>query len=69
MTHTTNTARTMTDAEIESAADGTEAAALAAAWWSWHDADGARNDGSMASAMRRCAAWVRGESDDGPART
>lgn len=67
MTTTTNQAlATMTDSEIEHAPEGSPAATLAAAWWAWHDEDSIRNDGSMASALRRCAAWVRGECDEGP---
>jgi hypothetical protein len=42
------------------------------AWWAWHDADPSRwspgEDPSEATAdaEARCAAWMRGESDDGP---
>lgn len=41
------------------------------AWWAWHDADadrwsGGEGDAATADAERRCAAWVAGESDDGP---
>ena len=42
------------------------------AWWAWHDADADRwSPGddpheATADAERRCAAWVAGESDDGP---
>ena len=41
-------------------------------WWAWHDEDAARwSDGedefdATADAEHRCAAWVAGESDDGP---
>jgi len=42
------------------------------AWWAWHDADPSRHspgetptEGTEA-AERRCAAWLRGESTDGP---
>jgi hypothetical protein len=42
------------------------------AWWAWHDADPSRRspgetptEGTEA-AERRCAAWLRGESTDGP---
>lgn len=42
------------------------------AWWAWHDRDSSRWSGgedpneATAEAERRCAAWVAGESDDGP---
>lgn len=36
------------------------------AWWSWHDADQSRWSSSTEEAEQRCAAWVAGESDDGP---
>ena len=42
------------------------------AWWAWHDADPSRHspgetptEGTEA-AERRCTAWLRGESTDGP---
>lgn len=41
-------------------------------WWAWHDADpdrwspGEDAAEATADAERRCAAWVAGESDDGP---
>lgn len=41
-------------------------------WWVWHDADASRwshgedPDEATRDAERRCAAWVAGESDDGP---
>lgn len=41
-------------------------------WWTWHDADqanwspGEDPDEATADAEARCAAWVAGESDDGP---
>lgn len=44
----------------------------AAAWWAWHDADPSRwspgegPDEATADAEERCAAWVRGDSTDGP---
>lgn len=34
-------------------------------WWEWHDRDASRWS-SFRWAEKRCAAWVRGESDDGP---
>lgn len=37
-------------------------------WWAWHDQDASRASATMAEADRRCAAWVAGESDDGPDR-
>lgn len=59
----------LTDAEIGDAPDGTPAAEMAAAWWAWHDQDiSVRSSATMSAAIRRCAAWVRGESDDGPDR-
>jgi hypothetical protein len=39
------------------------------AWWAWHDADADRwsgGDDGTAEAERRCAAWVAGDSNDGP---
>ena len=42
------------------------------AWWTWHDADYSRlspgedPEEATADAEARCAAWVAGESDDGP---
>lgn len=39
---------------------------LELAWWAWHDADADRWSASTEEAEERCAAWVRGESDDGP---
>jgi hypothetical protein len=42
------------------------------AWWAWHDADPSRwSPGedpleATADAERRCTAWLRGESTDGP---
>ena len=56
----------MTDAEIEHAPEGTEAHRLAVKWWAWHDASQVRHSPTMEEALARCAAWVRGESDDGP---
>jgi hypothetical protein len=38
---------------------------LETAWWDWHDEDCSRWS-SMEEAEERCAAWVRGDSDDGP---
>ena len=38
-------------------------------WWAWHDADAERWSADHAAAEQRCAAWVAGESDDGPAAT
>ena len=35
-------------------------------WWAWHDASQVRHSPTMEEALARCAAWVRGESDDGP---
>lgn len=37
------------------------------AWWAWHDQDSIRWSQSTSEAEERCAAWVAGESDDGPA--
>lgn len=48
---------------------------LVDAWWAWHDADQSRwspgeDPGeATANAEARCAAWMRGESDDGPDRS
>lgn len=36
------------------------------AWWAWHDADQARWSQDVEEAETRCAAWVAGESNDGP---
>jgi len=42
------------------------------AWWAWHDADPSRHSPGETptegteTAERRCAAWLRGASDDGP---
>jgi hypothetical protein len=42
-------------------------------WWRWHDADASMWSGgedpeeATREAEARCAAWVRGESHDGPA--
>lgn len=36
-------------------------------WWAWHDRDAERWSPSVEEAEARCAAWVAGESDDGPA--
>lgn len=41
-------------------------ARTAEAWWSWHDADNDRVSASVSDAEARCAAWVAGESTDGP---
>lgn len=51
-------------------------ARTADAWWAWHDQDQLRHesdDGTLEGvyaavrrAEARCAAWVAGESDDGP---
>lgn len=35
-------------------------------WWTWHDADAERWSSDDGDAEARCAAWVDGESDDGP---
>jgi hypothetical protein len=44
------------------------AVALETAWWTWHDADADRWDATLGEAEERCAAWISGESDDGPPR-
>jgi len=42
------------------------------AWWAWHDADASRwspgedADEATRDAARRCAAWIAGDSSDGP---
>ena len=60
--------RDAVQAELRTAEDQ----ARADAWWSWHDEDPARwspgedPQEATADADRRCMAWVRGESDDGP---
>ena len=38
----------------------------AESWWAWHDADCDRHSVDMSEAEARCAAWVAGDSDDGP---
>lgn len=58
----------MTDEEIEHAPEGSEASRRAVAWWTWHDERADRHSPTMAEALARCGAWVRGESDDGPDR-
>lgn len=35
-------------------------------WWAWHDLDPKRWSPYAHEAEGRCAAWVAGESDDGP---
>jgi len=52
-----------TIAEIENGAiDGR----TPAAWWAWHDEDQSRWSSTEDEAEDRCAAWTRGETDDGP---
>jgi hypothetical protein len=52
--------------------DGDEPERTEAQWWAWHDADdnhwspGEDPDEATAEAQERCAAWVSGDSDDGP---
>lgn len=38
------------------------------AWWAWHDADSSRHYSTTEEAEAACAAWVSGDSDDGPDR-
>jgi len=35
-------------------------------WWAWHDQDSSRWSTDVSDAEQRCAAWVAGESNDGP---
>lgn len=52
--------------------DGTVVARTEDAWWAWHDADSSRwspgedPDAETADAEKRAAAWVAGQSNDGP---
>ena len=46
---------------------GGEVARTAEAWWAWHDRDQARWSQTIEEAESRCALWVAGDSDDGPA--
>ena len=36
------------------------------AWWAWHDANQSHWSADVEHAEARCAAWLIGESDDGP---
>ncbi len=53
---------------VDTAEAARDALARADAWWTWHDQDADRHSSDMETAEARCAAWVAGSSDDGPAR-